>query len=200
MMRLGSPLIALTALTNGRPYHIYDHSVESYESIIEGLKKDIKKKERLIAVEWDNEFEERVSGRLLSVSSSIYSITEINETKQAIYLRCEHPNEKNVELSFQEFATKFRLSIKQKTKQNETSYFQRDFSEFKSSGGLELQLERHFELLQIDASKDTKSAFLMMSQAQHRLADYRDVRLDAFRPQRVFIMLLDEQGNLIETQ
>ena len=90
MMRLGSPLITLTALTNGRPYHIYDHSIDSFESIISGLKKDLKKKERILAVEWDNEFEERVSGRLLSVSSSIYSVSEINEAKKTIHLRCEH--------------------------------------------------------------------------------------------------------------
>jgi hypothetical protein len=45
------------------------------------LKKEFKKKERLLAVEWDNDFEERVSGRLLNVSSSVYSIIGINETK-----------------------------------------------------------------------------------------------------------------------
>ena len=123
MMRLGSPLITLTALTNGRPYHIYDHSIDSFESIISGLKKDLKKKERILAVEWDNEFEERVSGRLLSVSSSIYSVSEINEAKQTIHLRCEHQNGKNCELSFSDFATKFRLTIKQKMKQSQTCYF-----------------------------------------------------------------------------
>ena len=81
MMRLGSPIIALVALTNGRPHHIYDHGVETVENLMGALKKDFKKKERLLAVEWDNDFEERVSGRLLNVSSSVYSIIGINETK-----------------------------------------------------------------------------------------------------------------------
>jgi hypothetical protein len=79
MVRLGSPLIALIALTNGRPYHLYDHSVQTISSFISCIKKDIKKKDRLLAVEWDNEFEERVSGRLLSVSSPVYSVSDINE-------------------------------------------------------------------------------------------------------------------------
>lgn len=81
MMRLGSPLIALSAFTNGRPYYIYDHGVENLESIIRRLRKDIKKKEKLLTVEWDNDFEERVSGRLLSVSSSVHSVVSVNESK-----------------------------------------------------------------------------------------------------------------------
>ena len=40
----------------------------------------------------------------------------------------------------------------------------------------------------------------MISQAKNRLADYRDVGLDAFKPARISIMLLDEQGQMIETQ
>lgn len=40
----------------------------------------------------------------------------------------------------------------------------------------------------------------MISQAKNRLADYRDIRLDAFRPARVYVMVLDDQGQVIETQ
>ena len=65
-----------------------------------------------MAVEWDNEFEERVSGRLLSVSSSVCSIIGVNEAKKLIELRGEYPNDKPTEISFADFMTKFRMTIK----------------------------------------------------------------------------------------
>ena len=65
-----------------------------------------------MAVEWDNEFEERVSGRLLSVSSSVHSIIGVNEAKKLIELRGEYPNDKSTEISFADFMAKFRMTIK----------------------------------------------------------------------------------------
>lgn len=79
MMRLGSPTIALLALTNGRPFHVYDHAEINKDTFIKNLKKDVKKKHRVLAFEWDNEYEEKVSGRLLSISSTAFSVAEVNE-------------------------------------------------------------------------------------------------------------------------
>jgi len=54
MIRLGSPTIALLALTNGRPYRLYDHSTESISNLISKIVKGLNKKNRVLAVEWDN--------------------------------------------------------------------------------------------------------------------------------------------------
>ena len=72
MIRLGSPLIALYALTNGRPYNLHEHGLVDEATLAKKILKGLKKNERLLAVEWDNQFEKRVSGRLLSVSSPFY--------------------------------------------------------------------------------------------------------------------------------
>jgi len=53
-----------------------------------------------------------VSGRLKSVSSTVHAVYEINEDKKTIKIQCEHPDGKSSELSFSDFITRFRMTIR----------------------------------------------------------------------------------------
>ena len=84
MIRLGSPSVALFALTGGRPFQIYDHACLNAQDLINKIEKDIKDKHRLVTFAWDNSFEERCNGRLLSVSSPSYTVSTVDQKSNKI--------------------------------------------------------------------------------------------------------------------
>lgn len=54
MTRLGSPSIAITALTGGLPHKVIDHETLQLNNLIGKIQKCLNKKQRVLACEWDN--------------------------------------------------------------------------------------------------------------------------------------------------
>ena len=107
---------------------------------------------------------------------------EFNEKTRRVNLLSEHQAVNNMELSFSDFLSRFKLTIQQQigNHHSHTSTHTRDFNQSVSKDNLEEQLEKHLEFISIETFKDCKSAFLNVSQMGNRLADYRNTDKDAF--------------------
>ena len=62
------------------------------------IEKDIKKHHRVVTFAWDSDFEERINGRLLSVSSPGFTVTTIDKRSSKIKLISNHPDEPDKEI------------------------------------------------------------------------------------------------------
>jgi hypothetical protein len=68
MVRLGSPTIALAALTLGRPFKVLDHNDADDKALKLFLKN---KAARILACSWDNQYEPHVAGRIANLSAPV---------------------------------------------------------------------------------------------------------------------------------
>lgn len=130
MVRLGSPTIALAALTLGRPFKVLEHNGANEKALKLFLKN---KTARVLACSWDNQYEPHVAGRIANLSSPVHTL-QIDNTKDTVRLKKHAAKEENQEMSIAEYFKRYRLTIVQKfkTKQTHISTITEDFSDQKS--------------------------------------------------------------------
>lgn len=132
MVRLGSPTIALAALTEGRPFEVLSHNGVKVSDLQRKLEKFLKKSHRLLACPWDNQYEEHVSGRIVNPSAPVFTIYDVDS--DSLKLKSHSDKEIDEEISFDDFIRKYRLTIKQKInfKQQHVMSIVEDFSDSKA--------------------------------------------------------------------
>ena len=101
MIRLSPPTVCLAALTLGRPFKVLDHNEMKAESILRKIARYQDKEHIVLSCFWDNQYEDKVNGRLASVCGTVDLVKSV--TKDTVN-----------SMPIQDYQTKYRLTIRVK--------------------------------------------------------------------------------------